>query len=231
MKNSLRAPVHAGCIIIVQRGNGHEGPELLPAVKSRKAVAPPIVHRVRKEHSYIVFVDEAGFMLDPLVRRTWAPRGRTPVLRISDPHDRISVIGAMTIRRETRRFGFHFHLLPDNANFRGDSVARFLDDLRRMLRGPITLLWDAIRIHTGKPANDYLATHPTIVVEPLPPYAPELNPVHQVWSYVKYGRLSNYCPHDLAELRECITAEFSRLQKRPHLLERLFRGTGLTLGP
>ena len=71
------------------------------------------------KESYIVFVDETGFMLDPLLRRTWAPRGQTPVIRVTAPHERISAIGAMTIRRSSIRFGFHFHLLPDNWNFQG----------------------------------------------------------------------------------------------------------------
>ena len=48
---------------------------------------------------HIVFVDEAGFMLEPLVRTTWARRGHTPVLKVSENrHDRISVIGAIAIR-------------------------------------------------------------------------------------------------------------------------------------
>ncbi len=77
---------------------------------------------IRKDYSYIVFFDEAGFMLSPLVRRTWALRGHTPVIRVTDPHDRISAIGAVTIRREPIRFGFYFNLLPDNTNFHGDSI-------------------------------------------------------------------------------------------------------------
>jgi transposase len=181
-------------------------------------------------YSYIVFIDEAGFMMEPLVRRTWARRGHRPVLRVSDePHGRISVIGAMTIRLKPREFGFLFHLLPDNANFRGDSVARFLAHLHSNLGGHITLLWDSIRIHSAEPVNTYLSAHRTITVELLPLYAPELNPVENIWSYVKYNRLSNYFPYTLAELRKRVRSEFFRLQKKPDLLESLFRHTGLSL--
>ena len=130
-----------------------------------------------------------------------------------------------------KHFGFHFHLSEDNANFYGDSVARFIEDVRCRIRGPMTLLWDAIRIHLGKPVHDYLAAHRRVVVEPLPPYAPELNPVDYVWSYVKYDRLPNFCPSGLSELRRRIIAEFRRLQKRPDLLESLFQRTGLPLDP
>jgi len=184
----------------------------------------------RKAHAYLVFVDEAGFMLAPLVRRTWAPRGHTPAIRDSYPHERISVIGAMTIRLEDRHFGFHFHLLQDNTNFHGNSLVRFIERVRRKLRGPITLLWDSIPIHHGKPVTDYLAVHRSIVVEPFPKYAPELNPVHMVWSYIKYGRLSNCCKNDLTRLRTLLRAELPRVQKRPNLLASLFSHPRLTLG-
>ena len=194
-------------------------------------MATSIPDRARKRHASIIFVDEAGFMLAPLLRRTWAPRGCTPVIKISEPHERISVIGAITISPKQRRFGFYFLLSEDNANFRGESVMQFIEHVRRKIRRPITLLWDRILIHRAKPVAKWLAKHRAVVVEPFPPHAPELNPVDNVWSYVKYDRLPNYTPRDLSELRERITAEFSRLQKRPDLLKAFFERTGLSLGP
>jgi hypothetical protein len=63
----------------------------------------------------------------------------------------------------------------------------------------------------------------------FPEFPPELNPVDYVWSYVKYGRLANYCPHDTVELRERVTAELTGVSKHPRLLRSLFMRTGLTL--
>ena len=168
-------------------------------------------------------------MLNPLVRRTWASRGETPVIKISKPHERISVIGAMTLKLDTNRFGFQFHLLHDNANFHGKGIVDFIESVRRRLQGNITILWDIIEIHRAKPVTDYLAKHKTVRIEYFPPYAPELNPVDQIWSYVKYGRLANYCPYNITEIREPITAEFIRLKKQQSLLKSLFLHTGLTL--
>src|SRR5690606_27272177 len=45
----------------------------------------------------IAFIDETGFRLQPVNRRTWAPCGETPVQRAWDRYDRLSVIGAITI--------------------------------------------------------------------------------------------------------------------------------------
>jgi hypothetical protein len=184
---------------------------------------------VRKEHSYIVFIDETGFMMEPLVRRTWAPRGKTPIVKLTSPHERISVIGAMAIRRSPITFGFQFHLLANNANFNGRSVAAFVHSVRQRLHGPLTVIWDECRIHWAWPVKTLLHENPSIKVEPLPPYAPELNPVDYVWSYVKYARLANYCPFDLAELRRTVSAELTLVAKQPALLRSLFSGTGLIL--
>ena len=194
-------------------------------------MATTILNRAQKRHAYIVFVGESGFMLAPLLRRTWAPRGCTPIVRISGPHGRISVIGAITISPERRHFSFYFQLSTDNANFRGESVVQFIDHVRHKIRGPLTILWDQIMIHRAKPVTDYFARHRRLVVEAFPPYAPELNPVDNVWSYVKYNRLANYSPRNLNELRQRITTEFCRLQKRPHLLRSFFKHTGLSLDP
>jgi len=46
-----------------------------------------------------VFLDESGFMLTPIVRRTFAPRGKTPILKCWDRHVRFSAISAVTISR------------------------------------------------------------------------------------------------------------------------------------
>jgi transposase len=181
------------------------------------------------DESYIVFIDEAGFMMGPLVRRTWAPRGKTPVLRVTTPHERISAIGAITLRRSPVQFGFHFHLLPLNMNFCGYSVVAFLAHLRARLHGPMTVLWDEIRIHSSFPVREFLSAHPDVEVVQFPPYAPELNPVDYVWSYVKYCRLSNYCPLDPVELRESIVRELSRVKRSARLLRSFFSATGLSL--
>ena len=190
-----------------------------------------VLKRANRRVAYIVFIDEAGFMLSPHLRRTWARRGYTPIIRVAEPHGRISVVGAISISPKRRIFRFHFWLSADNANFHGYSLVPFLEFLRRKIPDPITLVWDQIAIHRAAPIIKYLHKHPGIVVEPFPPYAPELNPVDNAWGYVKCARLANYTPPNLVDLRAQITKEFSRLQHRPDLLKSFFNHAGLTLDP
>jgi transposase len=101
--------------------------------------------------------------------------------------------------------------------------------LRRHLQGPFTLVWDSNKPHTSRPVKAFLADHPEIQVEALPPYAPELNPDEGVWCYAKYARMANYAPHNTRQLRRRLTRELNRLQKMPELLKAFVRQTKLPL--
>jgi transposase len=183
-----------------------------------------------KKEIIIVFIDESGFMLNPLVRRSWSLRGHTPIIKISEsPHDRISVIGALIINLRSRQFNFSFHCSHDNTNFRGYLIVPFLDRIHSKCNGEVRIVWDSIKIHLAEPVNNFFDTHPKIKVYYFPEYAPELNPVDNIWGYIKYNRLANFCPRNLEELRKHVKSELFRIQKRPDLLESMFRHTGLNL--
>ena len=111
--------------------------------------------------------------MGPLVRRSWAPRGCTPVLRQRGRSRRkVSVIGALVISPRRRRVRAYFSLLAE-ANFDGEHVLQFLRQLCRALRVPIALIWDRLQAHTGEPVKSWLEQNRhRIRAELLPPYAP-----------------------------------------------------------
>jgi transposase len=129
---------------------------------------PEILKRACKRRASLIFIDESGFLLAPAVRRTFAPRGQPPVIKSGNPHGRISAIGALLMSPTRRHFALKFHLLEDNANFRGESVRAFVSGVCQRRRGPITILWDAIPIHRARPVAEYLARNRRIVVERFP---------------------------------------------------------------
>jgi transposase len=188
---------------------------------------PRILNDTEHRGAYLVFVDESGFMLSPNIRRTFAPRGQTPVMKASNPHGRISAIGALAISPKQKRPCFHYNLLSNNANFRSDSVVHFIKQIQKRIPGPITILWDAIPIHRSKPVNQYLEQHNELIIEQFPSYAPELNPVDKVWLYLKYDCLPNYVPITVDELRARLADELNTLKKEQHLLASCVRRSGL----
>jgi transposase len=190
---------------------------------------PRVLKEAVRRGAYVAFIDEGGFMMQPLVRRAYARAGHTLVQRVADKHGRISAIGAILISPRRDCVRLQYGLLANNVNFRGPAVAQFLRTLHADLAAPMTVFLDQIPIHDCSAVDEYLATASDVVVEPFPPYAPELNPADGIWRYIKYGRLANYCPPDLSVLRRKVTTELDRPQGRPELLKSFVRFTKLPL--
>jgi transposase len=173
-------------------------------------------------------LDESGFLLTPVVRRTYAPQGETPKQDSWARHDRISAVSAITVSPKQRRLGLYFMLLPDDANVRGEDSVRFLRLLKAHIGPKMTVVWDRSMTHDrSKAVRKFLEANPGVRTERFPGYAPELNPDEGVWDYAKYGRMANFAPRDAAHLRRRLRSELSRLKRRPDLLASFIRHSGL----
>jgi transposase len=169
---------------------------------------PRIVRDVFRRKAHLIFLDEAGFMLTPTVRRTLAPRGKTPILDAFQRHDRISAISCVTLSPDAEFPGLHFELLPAGLNATAEDIVAFLKQLKQELPGPWTVVWDRHNIHSrARLVQAWLAGQNDVVLEDLPGYAPALNPDEMVWSWLKYGRLANLTPKDVTELRDHLITE------------------------
>lgn len=199
------------------------------AIADWKANAfPRLMQAAQQRGAHLVFLDESGFMLTPTVRRTWAPMGKTPLLSCWDRRDRLSAVSCITVSPKTGRVNFYFALLEDNTNVGAEHIVSFLQQLKRHLGGPYTVIWDGSNIHSrSRLVKNYLADHPDIVAETLPGYAPELNPDEGVWGWTKYGRLANLAAANTQELRQRIREEFATLRKNRHLLNSFIQEADL----
>lgn len=186
---------------------------------------PRIVREAYGRGAYLVFLDESGFFLTPTVRRTLAPRGKTPVLEAWDRRDKWSAISCITLSPVAGRPGLYFDLLEHNVH--GEDVIAFLAELHRRL-GPLTVIWDRNQIHSkAKVVKAWLAEHPGVVAEDFPGYVPDLNPDEGVWGWTKYGRLANLAANDKDELWDHVVEELITVKYRPDLLRGFIQQTGL----
>ncbi|MCU0878833.1 MAG: transposase [Pirellulaceae bacterium] len=175
----------------------------------------------------MVLVDESGFMLQPLVRRTWAPTGQTPVLDQWDRHDRVSVITALTLSPQRRRVRMFFQLLDHNA--KAEDFLWFLHGLRRELGRRLHVVWDNLGAHRRTENCLRKLGCPWARFHRLPAYAPELNPVEHVWTTGKWGRLANAPPDGLQQLHDSVHLELYRQATEQQLLQAHFRWAELDL--
>ncbi|MFC1611462.1 IS630 family transposase [Myxococcota bacterium] len=140
--------------------------------------------KARREERTVVFLDESGFMLQPLVRRTWAPIGQTPIHTMSSKHDRLSVISAITVSPNRRRLGFYFCIYDENIN--ADGVVLFLRWIQRHIQRNMIVVWDRLNAHRTAERRIRRRSGNRILFEYLPSYSPELNPVEQIWCHSKW---------------------------------------------
>jgi transposase len=167
--------------------------------------------------AHLAFLDESGFLLIPNVRRTWAPRGETPIVRHRYNHARISAISAVTVSPERRRLGLYMHLHHDNIT--QQEVAEFLREMLRHLRGHLIVLLDGGSIHRGGAVRELLGRAPRLHIERFPAYAPELNPDERVWAHMK-NELANGRPDNAQELLDALC----QLARKTRVSQALLRG-------
>ena len=167
----------------------------------------------------------------PLVRRTWAPRGETPVLyQRTRSRERVSVIAALSVPPQRLRIGLYFSVLP-NENVTVPHVRRFLAHLRRQLQRPLVVIWDRLASHRAHSLLRALDRTRRVHLVYLPPYAPELNPVEYLWSYMKNNPLANHPAADAPSLAKTATRHARSLRRRPNLLRSLLWATPLFSRP
>jgi transposase len=172
-------------------------------------------------------LDESGFMLQPVRRRTWAPSGQTPVERAWDRHDRLSAVGIIGVSPSRRRLSLYFQVMPDNIDT--FHMVWLLRLLHRHYRHHVILVWDRWNVHRSATAY-FEEYHPTwFTFEPLPSYCPELNPVEQCWNHTKYSDLPNFIPDDLDHLTQAVEASITEQSKDQHLLQSFFAYAELPL--
>jgi len=183
--------------------------------------------KARQRGASIVFIDETGFRLQPVNRRTWAPRGETPVQRAWDRYDRLSVIGAVTLSPIRRRISTPFQIHEDN--IRTDEVIGFIRQLRKQLQRPLIICWDRWQVHRSAAKKIGASRLKGIDFEWLPAYAPELNPVEPRWSNTKYAELANFVPDDVSHLKRNVRATLKKQRNNHQLKLSFFKSAQLRL--
>ena len=108
--------------------------------------------------------------------------------------------------------------LHDGA-IRKEEVVAFLKALKAHHRRRLLIIWGGAKPHRSHLVRDYVdSTNGDIVVERLPAYAPELNPVEYLWAWLKRHALANFCPDNLDELHQGAHAKLKSAQRRSSII-------------
>jgi DDE superfamily endonuclease len=89
-----------------------------------------------------VFADQSGFYLLPMVVRTYAPIGQTPVLHEHKSRDHLSAMSGITLDGRLL-------MVEQERSFKGPDVVRFLRHVLRQIAGKVLVISGMARPSTA----------------------------------------------------------------------------------
>lgn len=150
-----------------------------------------------------------------------------PVQYASQRHDRLSVIGSLSLSPRGRRIGIAFSVQDENV--RTPHVVAYLRGLHRQLRRPLVVVMDRLNVHRAAVRELRETGAKWLHVEWLPAYAPDLNPVEAVWGHAKCSDLANFVPDDLDHLLDAVIESVGDLEWDERLKHAFFHTAQLPL--
>jgi len=188
---------------LVKQWLGSEFPRIRKAAKSAGAE--------------VFFEDESGVRSDFHSGTTWAPRGKTPIVRVTGQRFSLNMISAVSPKGALR-----FMVVKG-----GVGAMVFLTFLKRLLHGrrrPVYLIVDGHPAHKAKIVKNFVAsTQGKLKLFFLPPYSPELNPDELVWNDVKNNGVGRSIISKPRDLHRTVVGRLRFLQKSPERIRSFFQ--------
>ena len=171
--------------------------------------------------------DESGFSLVSPLKRTWAPRGQTPVVRTSlNHHQRWNLLGAVLVPHDDKK-PLRLTIRSYTCPLTGMQVLDFLKQVLRIVAGEIVLVWDNPPIHRRKLVEDFIAQEPRLHIYWFPTCAPELNPAEFLWTQLKEHTAST-APCNMPELRHNILSGVAKIRTSQSRLHSCLSASNLS---
>jgi transposase len=168
---------------------------------------PLIRQKAKLQNAKILWGDEMGLRSDDQVGRTYAPKGKTPVVKKTGNRFSINMISAISNRGDLK-----FMIIQGRFNSKV-----FIDFLGRMLKGErqkIFLIVDGHSAHKSKMVKDWISKRPDrLEIFFLPPYSPELNPDEYLNQDIKTNTVRSKPPRTKDEMTNT-TIKFLEGKKR-----------------
>ena len=187
------------------------------AVEEWKTVEyPKIAAEAKRLDAVVYFADEASVRTDYHSGTTWAPVGKTPVVKVTGARFSVNMVSAISAKGLLR-----FQIVEGRM-----TADKFIGFCKRLLRDagkPVILIVDNHSVHRAKKVAEWVrSTDGRFKICYLPSYSPELNPDEWVWNNVKSARVGRAAPRSQAELKALTVSALRRLQRLPAVVASFF---------
>lgn len=177
---------------------------------------PVIAERAKAEGAEIHWGDETGLRSDDVRGRSFAPKGKTPVVRVNSKRENVGLISTVTNQGKVR-------WMVLNGALDSDQLIVFLKRLVKDAKRKVFLILDNLRVHHAKLVKAWLAKHQDeIDVFYLPSYSPELNPDEMLNADLKQAVTTKAPARTKGQLLKVTTSHMRKLQKSPERVKSYF---------
>jgi len=195
-------------------------PEAVAAWKATEY--PKIAAEAKKAGATVYFADEASVRSDYHAGTTWAPVGKTPVVKTTGARFSVNMISAVTARGALR-----FSLINGTL-----TAPKFIDFCKRLLHdapGPVFLILDGHPVHRSTAVRAFAeSTAGRLRLFRIPAYSPQLNPEEWVWKNVKHDRVDKAGVSGPDQFKALAVTALRRLQRMPSIVRGFFADPNLS---
>ena len=180
---------------------------------------PKIEEHRRRWQAMLYFQDESGVSLIPVLGKTWAPKGKTPKIKVTGHKGGLCVTSAISpAGRMVFRIENHTICAEDHIDF-------LKQIMRQHPHRKIIVVEDNATPHIAKAVKYFVRDNKSkIAVYYLPTYSPDLNPDEKVWRYLKYVKLKAHQARNIKEFKPLVQAKMQGIQRKPKLIKSFFVG-------
>ena len=141
---------------------------------------------------------------------------------------RLSLAGALAHEPDGSDAHLVFQLRPGAYN--DETLIEFLSEFDETEHRRVLLIWDGLPSHRSRRMSDWVASQRHwLLVEPLPGYAPDINPIEHVWGNLKSTELANLCSDTIGEVADIAEDGLDRIGSDAALCMAFLHHTGLRL--
>jgi transposase len=172
---------------------------ILERMQSIRAEIRPLLHRDDWE---VFAVDEVKMQQEAIIRRCWLKRGERTVIKVDRKQQNQSYIGFLN----QKSFTCHLYEMADKQNSKTVLVAmeQFLAEHPDK---HIAIVWDNAAFHRSKDIREQLqrgGVMERVHLIPMPPYAPDENPIEHVWNTAKQ-KVANLQKNSFQETKDAFS--------------------------
>lgn len=184
---------------------------------------PEIKAHAKRWQAIIYFLDEAGVSLVPVLGKTWAPKGRTPIVKVTGNKGGFCVTSAIS---PAGRLLFRI----EKENVRAAVHIQFLRQvLRHHPNRKVIVVEDQAPPHVAKKVREFAEENEQrFALYFLPAYSPHLNPDEEVWNHLKNKKLKAHQVRTREEFKPFVSGKMRSMQRNESLLQSFFYRLDIT---